>query len=82
MPRLVHIKPESDQAQPVERLALRRKEAAIALGICERTLCTLTKAGQVPSFTLGGSIMYPVEQLREWMRTQCDKTQPATKPAA
>ena len=37
-------------------------------GICERTLWTLTRDGDVPHFKLGKSTLYPVDALREWLR--------------
>jgi excisionase family DNA binding protein len=51
-------------------LALRPREAAKALGISDRTLWALTKAGKVPFVRLGRSILYPLHTLREWLDKQ------------
>jgi excisionase family DNA binding protein len=52
-----------------ERLALGVEEAAKALGISSRTLWTLTKKGKVPCRRVGRRVLYPVELLREWLRS-------------
>lgn len=49
------------------QLALRRKEAARALGISERLLWSKTVAGEVPHVRLGRAVIYPVDCLREWL---------------
>ena len=48
-------------------LALRPREAARALGIGERLLWSLTNQGVVPHVRLGRAVVYPVEQLREFL---------------
>jgi excisionase family DNA binding protein len=52
------------------RLALRPKEAARALGIGERLLWSLTNQGQIPHLRLGRSVLYPTEQLRDFLAQQ------------
>jgi excisionase family DNA binding protein len=52
---------------PTDRLSLRPREAARALGISERSLWTLTKANEVPHTRLGKSVLYPVDALRRWL---------------
>ena len=60
---------EGNPSEPdIPRLSLRPREAAQALGICERTLWGMTRAGDIPHFKLGKSTLYPVEALREWLR--------------
>jgi excisionase family DNA binding protein len=54
----------SDDAAP---LALRPREAAKALGVSERTLWAWTKEGDVPHAKIGGTLLYPVAELREWL---------------
>ncbi len=49
-------------------LALRAPEAAKALGISQRSLWQKTKSGEIPHTTLGRTILYPVEALRDWLR--------------
>lgn len=57
-----------DDAQ--SKLGLRPREAAKAIGISERSLWTLTKAGRVPHLRIGRSLIYPLEQLRKWLADQ------------
>ena len=51
-----------------DRLALRPKEAAKALGIGERTLRQI--APELPRVVRGGLVLYPVEGLREWLKRE------------
>jgi len=53
--------------ETVPRLALRAKDAAVALGISERTLWTLTNTGEIPHGRIGRAIVYPVDRLREYL---------------
>ena len=57
----------------VPLLALRRREAAKALGIGERLLWSLTTAGEIPHCRLGRAVVYPVDELREFLKNQCAK---------
>ena len=50
------------------RLALRQDEAAEVLGISVRTLRNLTP--YLPTVRMGGVLLYPVEGVREWLRTE------------
>jgi len=52
----------------VERLLLTPREAAAALGICERTLYTLTKRGEIPVVRAGRLVRYSVEDLKTWIK--------------
>ena len=47
------------------RLALRPKEAAAALGVCEKTLRAL--GSEIPCVRTGGVVLYPVKALEEWL---------------
>ena len=49
-----------------DRLALRPKEAAQALGIGERTLRQILP--ELPHVRLGGVVLLPVEGLQAWLR--------------
>jgi len=49
-------------------LALRPREAAKALGICERTLYTLTKKGEISVIRSGRLVRYSVEDLKTWIK--------------
>jgi hypothetical protein len=48
-----------------ERLALRPREAAAALGISERTL--RANLPRLPHVRLDGAVLVPVEPLRRWL---------------
>jgi excisionase family DNA binding protein len=50
------------------KLALRPREAAKALGICERTLYALTKRGEIPAVRSGRIVRYSVEDLKAWIK--------------
>ena len=51
----------------IKPLSYRPREAAIALGICERTLWALTKSGEIPHVRTGKVVLYPVAMLRSWL---------------
>ena len=52
--------------QLADRLALRPREAAEALGISERQLRQILP--ELPHTRLGGCVVLPVDALREWLR--------------
>ncbi len=54
----------------VDRLALRPKEAAEALGISERTLRQLLP--ELPTVRRGNIVLVPVAGLREWLREESE----------
>ena len=58
------------------RLALRPKEAAAALGICERTLRTLQP--ELPCIRVSGTVLYPVKVLEEWLARRAKAEQGRT----
>jgi hypothetical protein len=47
------------------RLALRKSEAAAALGVSDRTFRTLRP--HIPTVTVGETELVPVDALREWL---------------
>ena len=51
-------------------LLLTPREAAKALGVCEKTLWTYTQKGDIPSMRIGGSVRYSTEILKEWIEQQ------------
>ena len=61
---------KSPDRSAVERLALRPKEAAKALGIGERLLWSKTNCGEIPHARIGRTVVYPVDQLREYLAEQ------------
>ncbi len=56
-----------------DRLALRPKEAAQALGICERTLRQILP--ELPHVRVGGAVLLPVEGLQAWLRERAEAEQ-------
>ncbi len=61
---------QEHRPQLSERLALRPKEAAEALGISERTLRQLLP--ELPTVRRGGVVLVPVAGLREWLRDESE----------
>ncbi len=51
-------------------LALRPRDAARTLGLSERTLWGLTKAGKVPFVRIGKAVRYPRHLLLRWLEEQ------------
>jgi len=51
-----------------DRLALRPKEAAAALGLSERAFRALLPS--LPHVRAGGAVLIPVEALRQWLAAQ------------
>lgn len=58
---------EHDGGDP-PRLALRVREAAEALGISERLLWDWTRGEGVPHVRIGNVVLYPVREVRQWLR--------------
>lgn len=52
----------------VEPLSFRPPEAARALGVSERLLWTWTQEQRVPHVRIGNVVLYPVDELRGWLR--------------
>jgi len=51
-------------------LALRPRDAAVALGISERLLWSKTNCGEIPHCRIGRTVLYPVHLLREYLTHQ------------
>ena len=68
-------KPVLGGARPIERLALRPKEAALALGLSERKLRELLP--ELPHVRRGGVLLFPVESLRQWLEEQARRGTPS-----
>jgi excisionase family DNA binding protein len=49
-----------------DRVLLRPSEAAALMGICQRTLWTLTQTEGLQSVRLGKAVRYRPEALKEW----------------
>ena len=56
------------QQYTFERLLLTPREAAKTLGICERTLYSLTKRGEIPVIRSGRIVRYSVDDLKAWIK--------------
>jgi len=50
-------------------MLLMGREAAKILSISERTLFTLTKAGEIPAVRIGRSVRYDPADLRIWIES-------------
>jgi hypothetical protein len=59
----------TDASGPPIRLALRPKEAAVAIGISERKLWEITadRTSGIPHTRFGKVILYPVRELADWL---------------
>lgn len=53
--------------ESVPRLALRAKDAAMALGIGARLLWSMTNRNEIPHIRMGKAVLYPVDALRAWL---------------
>ncbi|HUU20840.1 MAG TPA: helix-turn-helix domain-containing protein [Sedimentisphaerales bacterium] len=58
----------------VDRLLLTPRETAATLGICERTLYTLTKQGEIPVVRAGRLVRYSVEDLKTWIKKSSENS--------
>lgn len=56
----------------MDRLTLRVKETAEALGISRAKAYELIAAGEIPSVRIGGCVRVPLDALRAWIRQQTD----------
>jgi excisionase family DNA binding protein len=63
----------SDTEKTADRLALRPKEAARALGISDRLLWTKTNCGEIPHLRIGKRVLYRVAELQRWLAEQAAK---------
>ena len=57
----------------VDRLALRPREAAAALGVSERTFRSMLP--RIPHYRECGAVLIPVDVLREWLRERATTRQ-------
>ena len=71
--------PNPIERAPIERLALRPREAAVALGISERKLREMLP--QLPTVREGGVVMIPVDLLCEWLRERAQTEKGAVNRA-
>ncbi len=52
-----------------EPMLVTAREAARILSISERTLFTLTKAGEIPVLKIGRAVRYDPRDLQKWIET-------------
>ena len=73
---------KNTRQQAIPRLLLSPREAAKALSICERTLYSLTKAGEIAAVRRGRLVRYSMEELQAWIERasekKCENAQNAT----
>ena len=62
------MKTESAQT----KLALRPRDAAMALGISPRKLWQLTHDGHIPFVKAGRTVLYPTAELQAWLSRQSE----------
>ena len=64
---------------PIAPLALRPRDAAVALGVSERLLLEWRKNHGLPYVRLGETVLHPVDEVRAWLRVKSlDPEPPAT----
>lgn len=66
--------------EPIPRLALRIREAALAIGVSDRTLWDWADRGEVPYFVIGDCRLFPVDGLREWMARKAEEERTSPTP--
>jgi hypothetical protein len=59
-----------ETSPPIPPLALRHRDAAVALGISERLLQDWAKHHGLPCMRLGQVVLYPVDEIRQWLRAR------------
>ena len=59
-------------------LALRPRDAALALGVSERLLLEWRKNHGLPYVRLGETVLHPVAEVREWLRAKSLCPEPPT----
>ena len=59
--------------QNVPRLLVSPREAARLLSICEKTLWTLSKNGEIPAVRIGRAVRYSMDELQAWIRRASEK---------
>ncbi|MBI1309684.1 helix-turn-helix domain-containing protein [bacterium] len=62
------VSPRADQGQ--RKLAVSYREAAAALGVCERSVWGLVRDGKLSAIRIGRSVRVPVAELERFVATQ------------
>ena len=63
-------KNESMEEKEPEKLSVSLKEAAQMLGLSESTIHQLTLSGKIKCKKVGRRVLYPVENLKEFLRAE------------
>jgi excisionase family DNA binding protein len=71
-PGLIKVRALRLPVDLANRLALRPLEAAVALGVSERTLRSLLP--RLPHVRIGGAVLIPLDPLRRWLEEQARET--------
>lgn len=71
---MVKIGQKTTESPKVERLTVSAAEAAMMLGVSERTLWKWTKEGRIPFVKIERRVLYSVEMLRQFVNGKTDKT--------
>jgi excisionase family DNA binding protein len=58
---------ERTEQTTIEPLLLTARQAAKVLNVCEKTLWTLTKNGDIPAVRIGRAVRYDPADLRAWI---------------
>lgn len=69
MPGFYRTDPGQSKAVPAQ-LSLRPREAAAALGISEKSLERLTKAGEITSVLAGRCRLYEIDELKAYLASR------------
>jgi len=64
---------------PIEPILIDANAAARALGICSKTVWSLTNRGDLPCVRIGQRVLYDPHDLRSWVDRQKTGTKEACK---
>ena len=73
MIKVDHTNADNKSKPAIPCLAMRIREAALALSISERLLWEWTNRKRVPHVRIGKAILYPVDSLQEWLKQETQK---------
>jgi len=57
-----------------KRMAVDAVEAAKMIGVCERTIRTMTKEQQIPFVRVRGRVLFPIAELKAWLEDRVEKS--------
>ena len=63
-----------------DKLLLRPKEVAEALGFSRSKAYELIGSGEIPSIRIGSSVRVPIEQLKAWIEHHLEETEEPLPP--